>query len=179
MRHRRSIIVRLVAMAALLVPTSIVLGASPAAADTVDLSCTGTQSASYSPGLTLTSRTVTASGSGSFSCPVSADPTLTGGAFTISPFTYTGTCGLTANSNATFTYAWNNGRTSTVQVNVYVYSTLGVVVATSVGPVIAGEFLGDTFAFTWTAMSPSPADCLTATGVTQYAGPITLTMTSL
>ncbi|MBB5866931.1 hypothetical protein F4553_000310 [Allocatelliglobosispora scoriae] len=178
MHRKGSTIGRLVMTAAVLVSASTAVGASPAAADAVDLSCTGSQTAAYSPGLTLTSRTVTASGSGSFSCPVSSDPTLTGGMFAIGPFAYTGTCGLTANSNATYTYTWNNGRTSTVQVGVYVYSTLGAVVATSTGPVIAGEFLGDTFAFTWTGTSPGLTDCLTTTGVTEYAGPITLTLTS-
>jgi hypothetical protein len=169
---------RLLAVAALAGALAGLAGFQPAQAAAIDLACAGSQTFTYSPGLHLTARPVTVSGAGSFSCPVSADPALSSGGFTVPGFTATLGCGLTGNTG-TFTYSWNNGQTSTVLSTSDVTFNLGTVVTEARGTVIAGEFTGDTTVFTWTGTSPGLLDCLSPSGVRQYSGPITLTFSSL
>jgi hypothetical protein len=165
------------AVAALALGLSALVSVGTAAsAAVIDLQCTGSQTLNYSPGLTLTPQAVTVSGSGSFSCPVSSDPTISTGAFTVGPVGATLGCALTGGSG-TFAYTWNNGQVSTVSATSLVTASLGVVSVTSTGTVVSGPFTGDTAVFTWTGASPGLLDCLTPTGVTQYSGATTLTFT--
>jgi hypothetical protein len=165
------------AVAALALALSALVTVGTAAGATViDLQCTGSQTLGYSPGLTLTPQGVSVAGSGSFSCPVSTDPAISTGSFTVGPVTATLGCALTGGSG-TFAYTWNTGQVSTVSATSVVTANLGVVAVTSTGTVVSGPFAGDTAVFTWTGTSPGVLDCLSATGVTQYAGPTTLTFT--
>lgn len=156
--------------------SALVTTGTAAGAAVVDLQCTGSQTLSYSPGLTLTPQAVTVSGSGSFSCPLSSDPAISTGSFTVGPVGATLGCALTGGSG-TFAYTWNTGQVSTVSATSVVTANLGVVVVTSTGTVVSGPFAGDTAVFTWTGSSPGLLDCLTPAGVTQYSGPTTLTFT--
>ncbi|MFE5512092.1 hypothetical protein ACFQ9J_15970 [Streptomyces sp. NPDC056529] len=149
--------------------------AAPAQAAPLDLTCTGSQTLNYSPGLTLTPQNVTVSGGGTFTCISLADPTLTAGGFTVPPNNATLGCGLTGGSG-TFTYQWNNGTTSTITATSVATVNLGAIQIISTGTVVAGQFTGDNAVFTWTGTSSELTACLTS-GVSQYNGTTTLTFT--
>lgn len=156
----------------------VVVTSRQAAADVVDLQCTGSQTLNYSPGLQLTPRNVAVNGSGTFSCPLSSDPAISSGGFDVGPFTASLGCALTGGT-AEYSYTWNDGRVSTISATSLVTLNLGVVSVTSTGNVISGPFTGDLVLFTWTGTSPGLFDCLSTAGVTQYSGLTTLTFTSL
>ncbi|MGJ7419992.1 hypothetical protein AB9128_29530 [Streptomyces cinereoruber] len=161
--------------AALAVICASPLLATPAQAAPLDLTCTGSQTLYYSPGLTLTPQNVTVSGGGTFTCTSLADPTLTAGGFTVPPNNATLGCGLTGGSG-TFTYQWNNGKTSTITATSVATVNLGAIQVVSTGTVVAGQFTGDTAVFAWTGTSAELTACLTS-GVSQYNGTTTLTFT--
>ncbi|MFE6338834.1 hypothetical protein ACFVOK_37420 [Streptomyces sp. NPDC057798] len=144
------------------------MAAAPAQAAPLDLTCTGSQTLNYSPGLKLVPAPVTVSGSGTFNC-LSTDPSLTGGGFTVPPNVSELGCALTG-GGGTFTYHWNNGNTSTITANSVVTFSLGAVQVVSTGTVISGQFTGDAAVFTWTGTSPGLLDCLSPKGVMQYSG---------
>jgi len=149
---------------------------SVASAELVVLTCPGTVAVSYSPGLTTTpqSTTLTIGGTAgpciglplgivSLSASGSANGTLScllnGGETTVS---------VTVN--------WSDGTSSVVSGRFLATVRAGVVVETVVsGTVVSGRFLGATVALTNTVI-PDLLSCFTATGITNTAGPATLTI---
>ncbi|MBP5973359.1 hypothetical protein HW132_11590 [Brasilonema sp. CT11] len=136
-----------------------------------------TQTISYSPGLTLTSRQTTFTATGSFSPCVSSDPTLKAATFR---FTGQGqySCLLNSAGPSTVTYNWNDGRFSTVSLDATVSNRVGSeTIYTSTGLVTAGEFLNARVVLQAVSVSPQPDKCLTSEGVTDLDGALTLTFT--
>jgi hypothetical protein len=160
------------------------LAATPVKAVAQDVTCTGMEAQTFSPGLLLRPQTVTATVVDSFGPPyglcVSSDPTLKSG---VGPSTVTLklSC-LTVNNTSlkggTGTINWNNGRSSTATItNVSVNNTLGGTVAAFTGTVTGGEFTGDNYLFTITTATLNFLACLAPPGVTKVSGPNSLLFT--
>ncbi|MDF5724032.1 MAG: hypothetical protein PUP91_26920 [Rhizonema sp. PD37] len=149
------------------------------ATDVKLLTCTGTQTIDYSPGLTLTPQQTNFTADGSFPLCESSDSTLKSGSF---EFKGQGeyTCDLNSSKKSTATYNWNNGKSSTVTFTT-TESVRGVseTVYTSIGQVTGGEFVGAKVELEAVSASLEPEQCLTAEGVTQLKGAITLTFVQL
>ncbi len=154
---------------ALLLPGSVAHADGPAL-----ISCSGTGTQTYSPGLTLTAKQTLITAHGSYSC-------TGGGAVTSSDFDFHYTvqagCLVTPpETMGTTTINWNSGPPSTVSATIIVTRPGGQTVATTVGTVTAGQFLGYTVNQTAVYPALSLAQCATDQGVTQSNGVVALTL---
>ncbi|MFI7229162.1 hypothetical protein ACIBO5_38600 [Nonomuraea angiospora] len=156
-------------------PVSAATGA-PAAIGFTE--CTGSQTVTYTPGLTDQPREVTVSGKAALTrCVSSSDPTISQAT---SSFSATGTFSCTSGTRAgTRRITWNNGNTSTLSST----STVSVNGAESLvlikGIVVDGEFKGAQWAGTFTMFRTKPQGCLTAQGLATASGPVVLSIGSL
>jgi len=153
---------------ALLLPGSVAHAAGPAL-----ISCTGTGTQTYNPGLTLTAKSTAITAHGSYSC-------RGGGAVTSSDFNfgYTVQAGCLVTppvTTGTTTINWNSGPPSTVNATIVVTRPGGQTVATTVGTVTAGQFLGYTVNQTAVYPALDLIQCAT-TGVTVSQGVVALTL---
>jgi hypothetical protein len=141
--------------------------------------CTGSETASFSPAITLTSHTGTITYADALNC-TSND---TGAATGSSGGTYTGSYSCVdpvtpPGSTGTLTYTWADSTTS-----VFSYTSVtgdlfvgGSYVFTAVGTITSGKFNGATVALVQTDPSLSLLQCLT-TGITNTTGTLALTIT--
>ncbi|GGT46775.1 hypothetical protein ACFFV7_28665 [Nonomuraea spiralis] len=140
--------------------------------------CTGSQTVTYTPGLTDQPREVTVSGKDPLiECVSSSDPTIFQATST---FSATGTFSCTSGTRAgSRRITWNNGNTSTLSST----STVSLNGAESLvlikGVVVDGEFRGARWTGTFTMFSTKPQACLTAQGLAGVSGPLTLSIGSL
>ncbi len=154
------------------------LPVSASHAQTVKLFCEGSQTLHYAPGLRLRPQPVTVTGSGAWTaCQAPSDPTLTSATFNVGPFTTLLSC-TASDVSGTFTYQWNNGRSSTIQSTSDLHLAPGEIVVVARGTVVDGEFSGAHTLFTWTGSGPGPLDCFHQPGVQSLTGPMTITFTS-
>lgn len=144
----------------------------------VDLTCTGTNNATFSPGLTFTTRTVDIEADGEYTTCVSSDPAVTSGTYTASG---QGTMSCLAGGHAgAFTITWNTGEYSTIEfTNNVALRPGGQTVVVATGTVIDGKFVGDRFDGTFTLFQLNVLACLGPEGVRSSTGPTTLLLTSL
>lgn len=153
------------------------LAAVPAKAATLDVTCPGTETSTFSPGLLLTPQTVTSSLKFVFGPCQSSDPTLKSGTYAAT-FTATVACQSINNSFGTgfpTPIVWNNGRTSTFTFTfVTSNSLLGETVTVATGVVTDGEFKGDTATAILTFATLNLLGCLAPPGVTSRSGAVVL-----
>lgn len=149
-----------------------------AQAGLIDLSCLGTNDASFSPGLTFTTRTVDIEAEGEYTDCVSSDPAVTSGTYTASG---EGTMSCLAGGHAgKFTITWNTGEESTIEfTNTVAARPGGEMVVVATGTVVGGKFVGDRYDGTFTLFQLDPIACLSPQGVRSATGPTTLLFTSL
>ncbi|MFI7416440.1 hypothetical protein [Nonomuraea sp. NPDC049684] len=137
--------------------------------------CTGSQTVTYSPGLTDQPREVTVSGKAPLiECASSSDPSIFQAT---SAFSATGTFSCTSGTRTgSRMITWNNGNTSTLSST----STVSLNGAESIvlikGVVVDGEFEGARWTGTFTMFSTKPQACLTAQGLTGVSGPLALSI---
>ncbi|MER6578727.1 hypothetical protein [Nonomuraea sp. NPDC001023] len=140
--------------------------------------CAGSQTVTYTPGLTDQPREVTVSGNAPLiECVSSSDPTISQATST---FSATGTFSCTSGTRAgSRRITWNNGNTSTLSST----STVSVNGAESLvlikGVVVDGEFKGTPWTGTFTMFSTKPLACLTEQGLAGVVGSLTLSIGSL
>lgn len=140
--------------------------------------CTGSQTVTYTPGLTDQPREVTVSGQAPLlECVSSSDPAIVQAT---SAFSATGTFSCTSGTRVgSRRITWNNGDTSTLSST----STVSVNGAASLvlikGVVVDGEFKGAQWTGTFAMFSTKPLACLTTQGLAGVSGPLTLSIGSL
>jgi hypothetical protein len=156
--------------------TGIALVAAPAAADTLDATCTGAQQITYSPGLQLIPRTVTTTGATSYSCQLSVVSSGSSG-FSI---TDSRGCLSAVPAAAVETVTWNTGQQSTLTMTATVVTAGGITTVTKVGTVTSGLFAGDSVVVVVVGPALSGLlDCLTSQGLTQTTEQVTMEITSV
>jgi hypothetical protein len=137
----------ILALAALTAVAALLTPVAPASAGLLDVTCTPPSSdlATYSPPLTSTPQTVTATVTTQYGpCVSVSQPAVTSGSRTI---TLTGTrdCLELLNvTSAILTITWNTGQTSTITGNRVGNVVGAVIVFTITGTVTSGLFAGDT-----------------------------------
>ncbi len=169
----------LLVTAPLLACAAVALPAGPAAqAAVAAVTCTGTSPITYTPGLTVTARTITYTETDDFSSCTSSDPALTSGT-SVSTATGSFSClsPLTVDEDPGYTITWNNGQTSTFDLTFTDTIAAGIENVTGIGTVTSGEFPGATGTFVWVYTVPNPLLCLT-TGVTSQSGTLVATILS-
>lgn len=155
-------------------------GLAPAAQAATNVTCLGTSTITFNPGLTLLTKAVAYNASDSYNC-TSTDPTITSGSNVrqnVLPLSCLTVANLFNSANA-FTITWSNSQTSTASGTFTVNSVGGTIVVIAQGTVTAGQFTGATAVITWTWPAPNPLACLSTSGVTQLTGVTTVQITSL
>jgi hypothetical protein len=155
--------------------------AVPAAhADTAQLlSCVGSGSNTYQPGVTATPGLVTVSSRADYGpCVSTGSPQITSGHFAV---TGAGIVSCFAGSFAiTVTITWNTGETSTITaVGIVAQRPANEVVVVYQGTVTAGRFLGGAVVMTAALLNTTPELCFTPQGVTGTSGPATILITQV
>lgn len=178
-RPRVSVLACAIATAALGVEFS--LTGQSASAQLIELTCLGSQTTTYSPGLRPFPQSISYTATGALtSCVSPTDSTLQAGTYTINA-QVTNTCLLSPTGQAgNLTFTWNNGQSSTVLFTSNIVLTpLATTQVVSTGTVISGLFQGAMATVTVTLVTPNLTQCLSAEGVTTLTGPVTLTFTRL
>ncbi|MET8829071.1 hypothetical protein ABZX40_16370 [Streptomyces sp. NPDC004610] len=163
-----------------LLPVMVVAGPVPAAASAapVLVTCAGTTTVAFSPGLTDEERTVGVSGQDVASiCLSLTNPGLTG---FVGPFSGTATQSCTslfAGGSGTETLHWNNGTSSTWSYTNSFSNVNGTKVGTSTGPITSGTLSGAEVTQTITYPNLDLTACSTAEGLTFLSGVDTWTIT--
>ena len=149
----------------------ILTGSIARAVDVKLLTCVGTSSGTYKPGLTDTSQQTTFTAEGSLTpCISQGDPTITSGSF---KNTGNGlySCLLNSSGPYTVTYNWNNKKASTVRYDTTVVERVeGNTVFTSTGEVSSGPYVGARAVRTSTIATSEFLNCNTPQGVTSDSG---------
>ncbi|MFD1146233.1 hypothetical protein [Saccharothrix hoggarensis] len=174
-------------MAGLLTTAATVLGlmafATPATAGALDVTClpTSSQTASFSPPLTLTPGPTTVTASTQYGpCTSTSVPELTSGSRSAT-ITYPAlSClDLVTSAPLTFTITWNTGQTSTISGSTTVTTAGAALVVTITGNVTAGLFAGDSVVQTITGPSTAVTLCTLGMGtVPSIYGVVALSITS-
>lgn len=148
-----------------------------ASASLVDVSCPlGTQTSTYHPGLTYTSRETSFTASGSLApCVSPTHPDIVGADFTGHGH------GIASCTAADFEdhslYHWNTGQTSRVEGRLTInLKPNGQTVLVRVGEVTSGLFDGATVVQTKVLPSLNLLDCFTSDGLEYVSGPVSLTI---
>jgi hypothetical protein len=154
---------------------------APAAstADTEPLSCTGTGTNTYQPGVTFQPKQVAVSSSAHYEpCVSIGSPAIISGGFQANATSIV-SC-LAGSFAITVTITWNTGQTTTVTaIGIIAQRPANEVVVVYQGTVTAGSFTGATVVMTAALLNTTPAQCLTPQGVTGTSGPATIVITQL
>lgn len=157
-----------------------VLGASAPAAGAAHaqpglLQCQGTETVTYSPGVTHTPQDITLTTDGRFTSCVDTTGQVTSGSYE-ETLTISAACTTLLDSfQGQRTVFWNTGDTSTLTVSGSSNAALGQVITTITGTVTAGRFQGRSVLQTITLPQTQFLLCST-TGVTGTTGVTTLTL---
>ncbi|MGW0931903.1 hypothetical protein [Streptomyces sp. NPDC002644] len=158
-----------------------VMGAAPASAagasSLVDVTCPlGTQISTYQPGLTYTPRRTTFTAEGSLApCVSLSHPEIVGAEFTAVGQGEASCTG--ADFSDVSIYRWNTGQTSRVEGRLTInLKPSGQTVLVRVGEVTSGLFEGATVTQTKVLPALNLLDCLTADGLQNDSGALSLTV---
>ena len=154
-----------------LITSSLALSSSSAYAAPGDLTCTETESVTYSPGLVNTRRPVDVRVDNVLSCTSLTDPAVTGGQVRATVPGLNRSCtDLAASGSGSYTITWNTGETSTIGYNRSANYVLGTLVIVETGTVTAGKFTGDSTTHVVELLSLNLLACLAEPGLTSVSG---------
>ncbi|MGK5543739.1 hypothetical protein ACSNOH_03215 [Streptomyces sp. URMC 127] len=142
------------------------------AAATPAVSCAGSNTISFSPGLSLAAQRTRIGGSGAYSC-LSTDPALRSGTSSISGGGRNG-C-FFSDATTVERIVWNTGERTTVVYHVgNVQQVAGQAVVLVAGRAVEGRFKGRTVASPGVQATLDPLKCASKGGVELITGPSTL-----
>jgi hypothetical protein len=150
---------------------------TPAHAASVDVTCAGTETVSYDPGLLLTPQAVHTIVTGILAPCTSGVPGITAGTYR-EDFTTPLSCATLLSGRAgTRVFHWNDGSTSTFSFDRALNNVAGQITVTFTGTITAGRFAGDTAVEQAVFVTPSALQCLAPPGITALGpGPVVLTI---
>ncbi|MFC8732876.1 hypothetical protein ACFT5B_10490 [Luteimicrobium sp. NPDC057192] len=140
--------------------------APTASAGPLDATCTGTVAVDYSPGLTLTAQTVTASATSTYPSCLTSQTGVTSASASGSVTDTLDCNSLLTTTTGVKTYHWNDGTTSRFEYTRTGTRVLSQTVVTFTGTITSGKFSGDTAVETNIAANLGLLDCLAPGGVT-------------
>lgn len=153
--------------------------AAPAQAASVDVSCTGAETVTYTPGLTMSPRLVSVEVNGVMGPCASTDPGITAGTYA-QKFTASLSCAsLLEGLAATRAFHWNNGDSSAFTYNRALNNAAGQTTVTFAGTITGGEFSGATAVQQAVFVTPGAGDCLGHGLISLGPGPTVLTVNTL
>ncbi|MBB5868491.1 hypothetical protein F4553_001870 [Allocatelliglobosispora scoriae] len=169
------------ALALAIVLGAVGLPAAPAAASPTLVTCVGTDTAHYTPGLTHTTQTVTVTGQNAASCTSLTHPNLRSVA---DPYaaTFPSSCeNLTTNASGTDQLYWNGvpAQSSTWNYTLNVVTVDGTLLSTFSGPITAGVLAGSTLTIVTAEPTIDLLACGHPAGLIDVGGPSSWTITGL
>lgn len=168
---------RKILIAAMLVSLAgLTLVTSPAHAVSLDVTCAGTETATYNPGLLINTQTSQVAVTGILAACTSADPGITSGNYTENFSAALSCATLFAGRAGTRTIRWSNGQSTTFDFTRAINNAAGQITVTFTGDVTGGEFTGDTVIEQVVFVTPGALQCLAPPGLTQV-GPGIATVT--
>ena len=173
----------LVAAALALTSAVAASAASPAHAAhalSVDVTCAGTETVTYAPGVLLTPQSVHVTVTGILAPCTSSDSSVVSGSY-MEDFTATLSCATLLSGRAgTRTFNWSGGQSSTFAFNRALNNAGGQTTVTFTGNIAGGEFAGDTGLEQATFVTLSTLQCLASPGVTSLGpGPVVVNITGV
>lgn len=165
-----------VLVAGLLSLAGVMLPAHAAQATSLDAQCVGTETATYSPGVTVNPQFVVSEVHGTYVTCLSSDPLITSAEVAIHAEGTLSCVSGTVSGQQVIT--WNTGATSHVAFTLAVsLRPAGQVVVAASGTITAGKFVGDNVMQTAVVPALTVLNCLT-TGITGAFGATTATITA-
>lgn len=144
----------------------VILPTMAAHAATLDVTCAGTETAGYQPGLLLTPQQTNVTVNGVLAPCTSSDSAITSGTYHQS-FAATLSCStILAPLSATRVFTWSNGQTSTFSYNRAINNAAGQTTVTFTGTIVSGRFAGDTAIEQVVFVTPNALQCLAPPGLT-------------
>lgn len=166
-------------LGALILLGAVLALAGPARAGALDVTCAGTLTANYSPGLTLAPAEQTIATSRIYApCVSTTVPGLTAGLNDSTQHMVQSCLDALQSRTGSRTISWNDGTTSTINYNATVSHVGANTVVTFTGQVIDGRFEGDTYLETVVGPTPNILACF-SDGVKSRSGIVTLEITSI
>jgi hypothetical protein len=150
---------------------------TPADALTVDVSCLGSTTIDYHPGLLLTPQLVQYSETDQFSSCTSVDPTLTAGSLPIEASLVVSCLEPLGTGDGRYIINWNNLQSSTIDATFTVTLVGGTLTSVGSGVVVSGAFAGSNAQGVFTYVQPNLLQCLAPPGLTHQNGTATLLIT--
>jgi hypothetical protein len=179
MRSRTALVSLLTAAA---IVFSMMATATPATASTLDVTCVGSQTATFTPPLTKAPKPVTVTASTQYGpCTSPSVPALTAGSRNATiPYPSLSCLDLLNSAPLTYTINWNTGQQSTITGSTAVNTVGAALVVTITGNVTAGLFAGDSVVQTITGPATDITKCTLGLGtVSSIYALVTLEITSL
>ncbi|MET8990196.1 hypothetical protein ACFYUK_27585 [Nonomuraea wenchangensis] len=165
------VLTALLAVAALV----MVVPATRPAHATVPTQCQGSETVTYSPGVTFTPQNIEITVSGRFSSCLGGTGQVTSGTYGEQFTLFVGCTDLFDGFEGRRVVEWNTGDSSVIEGTGSSTAAAGQVVTTFTGTVVQGRFQGASAVQTVTLVQPGLLQCLT-TGFTKATGLTTLTI---
>jgi hypothetical protein len=143
---------------------------------TLDETCTGTISTTYSPGLLFTPQLVNLNSHLRFGPCKSSDPRISSRSIDFTGGLQESCLELVLPASGLLTIAWNNDRSSTFAFTIRQTIVAGQVIDVATGTIQAGEFTGDTALVTAIVATLNFPKCLAPPGLTSTSGVLTLSI---
>jgi hypothetical protein len=154
--------------------------ASTASADVADATCVGTQTTTYSPGLTLVPAQQNIQISWIYApCVSASEPAISSGLSSATRQASVSCLSIGQVGSSIRVITWNTGQTSTFSYNAMSSIVNGDTVVTLTGSITAGLFTGDAAEEVIVSPSLNLLGCLTPPGITSLFSTTTLVITSL
>ncbi|WP_069161116.1 hypothetical protein [Nocardia altamirensis] len=154
-----------------------VAGLTPhAAAVSVDVTCEGTETATYEPGLRQTAQPVSYAVNGVLSACSSSDPSIIAGTYGEQSSATLSCATFFAEASGTRVFRWSDGRSSTFAFDRAIKDAGGQSTVTLTGTIVKGEFVGSAVIEQVAFLTPRTTDCLISPGLAQL-GPAKVALT--
>lgn len=159
------------AVAALTLAAALVTAVSGTAlAESEAMSCTGTQTTNYDPGLRLFEQLVTKTGVNIFSVCEGTDQSIESGVITFETEVELSCLTLGVSGSSSNLITWNDDTTSTFSFTITSSSVGGQAIFTFTGAITDGRFDGDPATMVIVAPAVNPLECLSAPGLESQLG---------
>ena len=146
----------------------------------LDVTCVGTETVTYQPGLLLAPQTVQVVVTGILAPCTSSDAGVTASSYQESFATTLSCSTLFAGRTGTRVFHWSNGQSSTFSFNRAINDVGGQTTVTFAGTIVSGEFTGDTVVEQVVFVTPGILQCLAPPGLTTLGpGPVVLNISQV
>ena len=144
----------------------VILPPATASAVSAAVTCAGTETVTYQPGVLLAPQNVSVTINGILAPCTSSDPTITSGTYLHNVNAVVSCSTVLAAQAGTRVFQWSNGQSSTFSYNRTVNNVGGQTTVTFTGTIVSGQFTGATVIQQVVLVTPNSLQCLAPPGLT-------------